>query len=54
VVCSVIYQEAATVDALSLFFLSLAAFYELPRIPVMRSSRFLVSDGTQHILENMC
>ena len=25
-VCSVIYQEAATIDALSLFFLSLAAF----------------------------
>jgi hypothetical protein len=29
-----LYQEAATIDALSL-----AAFYELPRIPVMRSSR---------------
>ena len=39
VVCSVIYQEAATIDVLSPFFLSLAAFYELPRIPVMRSSR---------------
>jgi hypothetical protein len=45
VVCSVIYQEAATIDALSLFFLSLATFYELPRIPVMRSSRFLAAPG---------
>jgi hypothetical protein len=35
---------------LSPFFLSLAAFYELPRIPVMRSSRFLASDGSWYIL----
>ena len=47
-VCSVIYQEAATIDALSPFFLSLAAFYELPRIPVMRSSCFIGADENQH------
>jgi hypothetical protein len=54
VVCSVIYQEAATIDVLSPFFLSLAAFYELPRIPVMRSSRFLVPDGDLHMFKNAC
>jgi hypothetical protein len=40
VVCSVIYQEAATIDALSLFFLSLADFLTRRFLRTSENSRY--------------